>query len=101
MTRNVMANQGRIDARLIVIGSPAGSYEGLYMARAICYGSHEGMTQSIHTSFFEPDLVDQTFNFIIAPISMGLLWIPSISRRYLFPAIRYGVGFIVDGGLLL
>lgn len=88
IARNVMANQGRIDVCLIVIGSPAGSYEGLYLARAICYRSHEVMTQSIHTSFFEPDLVDQTFNFIIAPISMVLLWIPLIPRRSLFPPYR-------------
>lgn len=54
------------------------------------------MTQSLHTSFLEPDLVDQTFSFIIEPVSMVLdpLDVPSVSH----PSMQFGAVPIGDGG---
>ena len=45
----------------------------------IC-GIRERMTQPLHTSFLEPDPVDQTFTFIIEPVLW--FWILLISRRH-------------------
>lgn len=84
----ILNNKPRTNRRAkhsIVVGSSAGTHNGLYMARAVGYRACESMTQSLHTSFFDQTSLTRPSVSPSYPFYMTPLWIFLMSRRSLYP----------------